>query len=91
MTRAVAAEPELLLEKGGPGAKYGNGSVAKVGAVAVDGGAGRARRCVRFVAPPALPLQSSRGALFKRERIFVSREGSKYCGLHIGTADGAAV
>lgn len=29
-TQAVAAAPEMLLEKGGPGATYGNGAVAKV-------------------------------------------------------------
>lgn len=32
VTRAVVAPPETALEKGGPGATYGNGAVAKVGA-----------------------------------------------------------
>jgi hypothetical protein len=31
---AAVAAPEMLLEKGGPGAVYGNGSVAKVGRAA---------------------------------------------------------
>jgi hypothetical protein len=42
VTRAVAAPPEAALEKGGPGATYGNGSVAKVRGAAAEGALGRA-------------------------------------------------